>query len=313
MKRRTLLASSALASIAGGTSALAQPAMPRIGFLIAGDPEPSWSHFRKAMADLGYVEGRTVHYEYRAKRTGLDEHAAALVSLPVNVIVAILTPAITAARKATSTIPIVFNGSAPTAGLVTNIARPEGNLTGLFGPGAMLYAKNIQLLREIKPQAKTIAMLLNESDPFHLVMRRDIESIGRELQVTILPVGVKSRIELPAAFKAMREQNVDGVIVQPSLPMAETGALAVEHRIPAVSARREFAEAGGLFSYGSAQLQLHREVAGYVDRILKGASPADLPVRLPTHFELIVNQKAAKAMGLALSPMFLGRADEVIE
>lgn len=310
MRRRHVLA---LAGAAAAVApAQAQPPPPRVGVLIAGDPEPSWSLLRKSMTELGYVEDQTVRYEYPLAG-GLPERAAALVAAKVDVIVAVLTPAITAAQRATSTIPIVMNGSSADGGLVKNLARPEGNLTGVLGSTALTAGKVIQIFREIKPATKTVAVALNQPDPFHALLLRDTEAAGRAQGLAILPIMIKSRADLAAAFDAMARQTPDGVYVQPSLPLADVAALALKHRLVAISSRREFTENGGLMSYGANQPEIYRLVAGYVDKVLKGSPTASLPAQLPTRFHLVVNQKTAKAMGLSFTPMFLGRADEVIE
>lgn len=178
MRRRGLLVLGGAAVGAIDLGAAAQSAMPRVGFIIAGGLEPSWSFFRKTMADLGYLEGRNIHYVVRAERGPLEASAAALVEAKVQVIVAFLTPAILAARQATSTIPIVFNGSTPSAGLVRNIARPEGNMTGMFVSISQVIGKTIQLVREIKPVAKSLGVILNTTDPFHVMFKSDTETAG---------------------------------------------------------------------------------------------------------------------------------------
>jgi putative ABC transport system substrate-binding protein len=301
-------------------SAAALPAqaqtVPRIGFLMAGDAEPTWTLFRKAMAELGYIEGRTVTFEFRAAEAAgarLDEFAVDLVRIKVDAIVPVLAPAIAAAKRATSTIPIIFNGGAPDTGMVSSMARPEGNLTGVSSASATLAGKGIQLFHEIKPATKVFGVLLNVPDPFHVPLQREIEAVGRAEKIDIVPVLLKSRDELPQAFDAMARRGVDGVSIQPSLGLEATAALALKHRLAAISFRREFAEVGGLMSYGADQAEINRAVAGYVDKILKGARPADLPVQQASRIELIVNQKTARALGLVFPPMFLARADEVIE
>jgi len=301
----------------GGASRAQQPGrMARVGFLIAGDAEPSWSLFRKAMTALGYVEGQSVHYEYRvsdANRGRLAQHAEALVSANVNVIVAVRTPAITALKAATSSIPVIFNGLAPEGGIVKNFARPEANLTGFHGATSMLFGKCIQLLREIKPSTRTVGVLLNAPDPFHVVMRQEVEAAAQVEQIDIVPQMVQQPSELNAAFEALAHRGVDGAVVQPSLPLREAADLAVRHGLPAISIRREFAEFGGLVSIGADQSELYRLLAGYADRILKGTPVIELPVQMASRFEVVVNLKTARALGLSMSPMFLIRADEVIE
>jgi putative ABC transport system substrate-binding protein len=312
VRRRNLLV---LAGAAAAFPAHAQK-VPRVGFLIAGDPEPVWTLFRKAMTDLGYVEGRTVKYEFRtsfADRGRLDELAASLVGLEVDVIVACLTPAVVAAKKATSKISIVFNGGAPETGLVTNLARPEGNLTGVFSPGPSLAGKAVQLFGEIRPVTKGFGVLLNKQDPFHVPLLREIETVARAGKIDLVPAMVESRDALEPAMEAMARRGVDGILIQPTLGLREAAQLALKHRLPAISFRREFVEMGGLMSYSADQAELNRALAGQVDKLLKGVSPANIPVQQATRFELVVNQKTAKALGFVFPPLFLVRADEVIE
>jgi putative ABC transport system substrate-binding protein len=288
----------------------------RVGVLVAGDPEPSWSLFRKAMTTLGYVEGKTVEFDYRAAgvdNSGLDTLAAALVSRRVDVIVAILTQAIDAARQATRTVPIVFFGAAPETGTITNIARPEGNLTGVFSPSSTIAGKGLQLFRQIRPATRSVGLLLNEADPFHVPLRREIEAVGRAENVATPAVLIRARTELEKAFASMKAQGADAVLLQPSLGFDAAAALQLKYELPAFSFRREFADAGGLFSYGSNQADNMRQVAGYVGRILKGARPADLPVQQASIFELVVNQRTARALGITLPTIFLARCDEVVE
>lgn len=316
MKRRRLLAVAGASAALHAAAAHAQRPLSRVGFLIAGDREPLWMLFRKAMADLGYVEGRTIKYEYRVADAGRGELpaiAAELVALNVDVIVAVLTPAINAARAATSKIPIVFYGGAIATGTVTNIARPEGNFTGVAGATAVLAGKSVQLFHEIKPTTKALGLLLNEPDPFRVPLQREVETAAKAQQIEIVPMMLKGRDELPAAYEEMVRRRVDGVLVQPSLPLEMAATLALKNRLAAVSYFREFALAGGLISLGADEVDICRILAGYVERVLKGTRPADLPVQQVTKFELVVNQKTARSLGLTLSPMFLTRADEVIE
>jgi putative ABC transport system substrate-binding protein len=196
---------------------------------------------------------------------------------------------------------------------VTNIARPEGNFTGVSGVTSVLAGKSVQLFHEIKPATTTLGLLLNEPDPFRVPLQREVDAVGKAQQIEIAPMMLKGGDELPAAFEEMVRRRVDGVLVQPSLSLETAATLAVKNRLAAVSFRREFATAGGLIALGADQVDISRMVASYVDRVLKGTRPADLPVQRATKFELVVNQRTAKALGLVLSPMFLARADEVIE
>ena len=316
MRRRHLLVLAGAAAGAASPAHGQKSAMPRVGFLVAGDPEPAWTFFRKAMTDLSYVEGRTVKYEFRAADATsgrLDELAAALVGLEVEVIVANLTPAIVAARKATSKMPIVFNGGAPETGMVSNLARPEGNMTGVFSPGSTLAAKAVQLFSEIKPATKSFGVLLNARDPFHVPLLREVETAARAARIDLVPVLLESRDGLALGIEAMAGRGVDGVLIQPTVGLKEAAALALKYRLPAISFRREFTEAGGLMSYSADQAELNRLAAGCVDKLLKGVSPANIPIQQATRFEMVVNQKTARALGLVLPPLFLARADEVIE
>ncbi len=314
MRRRDLFAAASVAAVLPRL-ALAQKAVPRVGFLVAGDPEPAWSLFRKAMAELGHVEGRTIAYEYRVSDTDaarLDRHAAELVRLKVDVLVPILSPAIVAARKATSTIPIVFFGAAPDIGGVSNVARPEANLTGVFSPSSTLAGKGVQLFREIK-ETRVFGAIVNAQDPFHVPLLRDIQTAATAEKLELVAALVNARDALAAAFRSMADKGVAGVIVQPSLGLEECAAIALKLRLPAISFRREFADAGGLYSYGANPAEIQRLVAASVDKVLKGAKPSNLPVQQAIRMELIVNQKTARALGLILPPMFLAQADEVIE
>ncbi|MBL6617895.1 MAG: ABC transporter substrate-binding protein [Reyranella sp.] len=311
MRRRLFLAAASLTA----APARAQAPPPRVGFLVAGDPEPTWRLFRKAMAGLGLIEGKSVAYEFRAgdSTERLEAAARELVALKVSVIVAVLSPATAAAVKTTSTIPIVFNGGAPVTGLVTNMARPEGNLTGAFSPSSTVAAKGLQLFREMRPQTRTVGLLLNAADPFHVPLLRDVEATSRAEKIELVPVFLKPEDQPVEAFTTLASRRVDGVLVQPSLGMTAMAARALEARLPAFSFRREFAEVGGLFSYGADQAEINRAVASQVERILKGAKPSDLPVQQATKFELVINRKTAAALGLTLPPLFVASADEVID
>lgn len=312
MKRRSFLG---VLTALPATAARAQK-VPRVGFLVSGDPEPSWSLFRNAMADLGYVEDRTVAFDYRAagvNNAGLDGLAAALVSQRIDVIVAVLSQAIDAVRRATTTVPIVFFGAAPEIGGIGNIARPEGNVTGVFSPSSALAGKGLQLFKEIRPATSAIGLLLNEADPFHVPLRRDVEAVGRAEGLATPVALIRSLQALEEAFATMKAQGVDAVLVQPSLGFDIGAALQLKHRLPAFSFRREFADAGGLFSYGANQADNMRQVADYVGRILKGARPSDLPVQQASRFELVVNLRSARVLGIDLPPILLARCDEVIE
>jgi putative tryptophan/tyrosine transport system substrate-binding protein len=311
MKRRHLLA---LAGVSTALPVRAQK-VPRIGILFAADPEPAMGLLRKSMAALGHVEGRTVVYDIRI--AGIDgilgALAQALVDSQPDVIVPVLSPAITAVRPLTATIPIVFSGGAPDIGLVRNFARPEGNMTGVFTAGTGFAGKGLQLFRDFRPHMRQVGMLLNASDPFHVPLRRDVETVARAENIETVPVELKSREELPQAIEALARRGLDAVLVQPSLGMQKSAELSVQYRLPAYTFRREFVEAGGLLSYGADQGEIYRLVARHLDRILKGAKVADLPVVQSDKVELVVNRRTARLLGIDFPPMFLARVDEVIE
>jgi len=327
MDRRTFLA------VAAAGSFIAMPAVARaqqvgrihhIGFLAPGSgPGAGVEAFREGLRDLGYVEGRNLIIEYRwaaGKVERLPELAAELVRLKVEVIVGTATPTIEAARHATSTIPIVMTAVADPvgSGLVAGLARPGGNVTGLSLLSTELAGKKLQMVRELLPKATRVAVLAyhgytSATRPYLEQMRAAAQQMGIQLVVQ----EVKEAGDLPGAFTAMQRERAQALDVRAS-PFSTENAkriveLAAQHRLPAMYDVRSFVEAGGLLSYGPNNLEIFRRAAFYVDRILKGAKPADLPIEQPTKFELVINLKAAKALGLTIPPALLVRADQVIE
>jgi putative ABC transport system substrate-binding protein len=320
MKRSDFLAMVASAALwpLPGTAETAQ--VPTIGVLVVESPASQrfWRLFREDMRELDYVEGKNVRYEFRSdggQGSRLPALAAELVGLKVDLIVAWFTPAALAARQATRQIPIVMAlvGSPVENGLVESLARPGGNVTGMAALGAELAGKCVDLVRELVPSAHRIAALVNAPDPFSKPFLRQIQLNGEASGTAIEPIMIQSTAELDPAFTAMEKERPDAAIVQPSLPIKRVAELAIKSRIPAMSFIRDFANEGGLMSYGSEEADAYRKAAVYVDKILKGAKPADLPVQQPTKFELVVNLKTAKALGLTIPPSILARADEVIE
>ena len=320
MKRRDFLAMVASAALwpLPGTAETAQ--VPTIGVLVVESPASQrfWRLFREDMRELDYVEGKNVRYEFRSdggQGGRLPALAAELVGLKVDLIVAWFTPAALAARQATRQIPIVMAlvGSPVENGLVESLARPGGNVTGMAALGAELAGKCVDFVRELVPSAHRIAALVNAPDPFSKPFLRQIQLNGEASGTAIEPIMIQSTAELDPAFTAMEKERPDAAIVQPSLPIKRVAELAIKSRIPAMSFIRDFANEGGLMSYGSEEADAYRKAAVYVDKILKGAKPADLPVQQPTKFELVVNLKTAKALGLTIPPSILARADEVIE
>jgi putative ABC transport system substrate-binding protein len=322
MRRRHLIislfgAASALLPLA---SIAQQRKMPTIGVLVVGSPgvEDFWRLFREGMQDLGYIEGQNVRYEFRSDEgqiNRLPELAAELVRIKVDVIVTWFTPAAQAAKQATREIPIVMAlvGNPIETGLVESLARPGGNITGMAGVAAELAGKSVQLIREIMPSARRVAALANAPDPFSKPFVENIRLAGAATGTIIDVIMLRGVAEVEAAFPAMEKDRPDAIIVQPSLPTKRVAELAMSFRIPAVSVIRGFAKDGGLMAYQSKEVDLYRQSASYVDKILKGAKPADLPIQQPTKFELIINMKTANAIGLTVPSAFLARTDEVIE
>jgi putative tryptophan/tyrosine transport system substrate-binding protein len=322
MKRREFMslfgAAAAVWPLAGRAQ---QPAkLPTVGALVIGstDPEQFWRDFRQGLRDLGYVEGQNIRFEFRSAQgqaNRVPELAAELVRLKVDVIVTWFTPPTQAAKQATHEIPIVMadTGDPIGTGLVASLPRPGGNVTGIASVTAELAGKSVQLIRDMLPSARRVTALANATDPFSKPFLEQIKLGGEATGTTINPVNIGGSEELEAAFAAMEKDRPDAVIVQPSLPSKRAAELALKQRVPAVSVPRWFAEEGGLMSYSPRYADLFHKAAVYVDKILKGAHPADLPVEQPTRFELVINMKTAKALGLAIPETFVLRADEVIE
>jgi putative ABC transport system substrate-binding protein len=319
MRRRDLIKAIA-GSVTGWPLAARaqQPKLPRVGILIPANPEPFWNEVQQGLREHDYIEGQTIQIEFRSaegKPNLLRGLADELVRLKVDIIVASQTPAVTAARQATTEIPIVMApaGDPVGMGLISSLARPGGNITGLSSTTAELGAKTLELIRDVLPSTRRVAVLANAVDPFSRPFSELIEDGGRTLGIAIQTIKVRRVEELDAAFAAMDKERVDAVIVQPSLPRKPALDLALKHRLPAIGATSLLPREGGLMSYSAAQNDMYRRAAFYIDRILKGAKPADLPVEQPTRYELIVNLKTAKALGITIPTTVLVRADEVIE
>lgn len=314
MKRRVLLAGTAAAL---PSMALAQGGKVfRVGVLVPGQPEPFWTIFRETLKELGYVEGTNIRFEFRSadfQIARLDTLAAELVALKVDAIVAVQTPSALAAKKATRSIPVVLAGvgDAVATGLVASLARPEANLTGVSTATAELAGKSVELLKEILPAARRMAAIANAPDPFHKPFLEQLEKAGGQAGITIDRIMIDRESDLPPSFG--RLAAIDAVIVQPSLSANLTSQLALAHRLPSASASRRFTDAGGLLSYAADIQQLYRDAAVYLDKILKGARPGDLPVQGPVKIEMILNLKTARALNIAVPQAILIRADEVIE
>ncbi len=293
----------------------------RIGVLSPGFPGPSplLDAFRQGLRELGYVEGQNIAIEHRfaeAKPEPLSDLAAELVHLKVDVILTINTPASQAAKNATKTIPIVFTYVADPAELVASLARPGGNVTGLTTIATELSGKRLELFKETVPKIRRVAVLLNPANPTHVLIFKETDVAARALGLQLLSLGMRGPDELHNAFEVATKERAGALLVIEDLVISSHRTrildLAVKSRLPTASQYREFAEAGGLLSYGANLPDLFRRAATYVDKILKGTKPADLPVEQPTKFELIINLKAAKQIGLTIPPNVLARADRVI-
>jgi putative tryptophan/tyrosine transport system substrate-binding protein len=325
MDRRTLIRGlstvAVLVPIAAYSQTLAKAA--RVGLLMTTTPVAA-SHIVVAFADglraLGYIEGKNLVLEYRwaeGRPERLDELVADLVQQHVDVIVASSQAAALAAKRATTTIPIVMvNATDPVeAALVSSLARPGGNVTGLSQQlTPEICAKQLQLLKEVLTKAVRVAVLRSSATTVAL---RDYEAAGRTLELQVKIVNVRDRDDLKRAFATMARERVDALVV-PADPFLFTERLRVvegarEHRLPAMCATREFVEAGALMSYSVRLSEQFRRAALFVDKILRGASPATLPVESPSQYELVINMKTAKALGLTIPPSLLLRADQVLE
>ncbi len=290
--------------------------VPRIGVLTTS--ASGYEPFRQGLRELGYLEGKNVAIEYRFAEGKLDRLpalAAELVRLKVDIVVAVGAPAVRAARKATETIPIVMAAADPVGqGFVASLARPGGNVTGLSSLTAGLVGKRFELLKEIIPKLSRVAVLWHP-DPTR--NWKEIQLAAREQGLQLQSLEVRGREDLDGAFRAASRERAQALLALRSPTVVaerkRIAELAIQNRLPAIYDDRAHVEAHGLMSYGTNQADLHRRAATYVDKILKGAKPADLPVEQPTKFELVINMKTAKALGLTIPQTLLIRADQVIE
>ncbi len=330
--RRAFLGMLAGNFFAAPLAASAQQAakVPRIGYLVTGSPESPETRavlaaFRQGLREHGYVEGQNIVIEYRAaegKMERLPDLAAELAALKVDLIVAPNTPAARAARQATTTIPIVapVMGDPIGDGLVASLARPGGNITGLTFLGPELVPKRLQVFKEALPKVSRVAALWHPGafgERTNQEMLKGTEAAARTLGVHLQFAEVGGADDFDRAFSTMTRERADALIVFPG-PMLfnerkRIVGLAAKHRLPSMFSAREFVELGGLISYGASIADLIRRAATHVDKILKGAKPGDLPVEQPTKFELVINLKTAKALGLTIPKSLLQRADEVIQ
>jgi putative ABC transport system substrate-binding protein len=293
----------------------------RIGALVLtnADAHSLTRELRDGLRTLGYSDGQHFAFEIRSAAgmsERLPELAAELVRLPVDVIVATFTPCALAAKQATATIPIVMAAVADPigAGLVQSLARPGGNVTGFSNMAAETAGKSVELLRDILPSLRRVAVLANPADPFTVPFMEQVHHAGRTAAIEIAPVAMaRGADEVEAAFGMMTREGAEAVVVQGIFFSKTIADLALQYRLPSASMVRQFARAGGLIAYGADVADIFRRSAVPVHKILQGTNPADLPVELPTKFELVVNLKTAKALGIDVPWFFQQRADEVIE
>lgn len=298
--------------------------LPRIGYLHFGKGLGAHDRaFLKGLNELGYVDGKTVSIEFRGARrrreADLRGPAAELVRLRVDVIVALVPAAVRAARQATRTIPIVmrYTSDPVGAGLVASLSRPGGNITGVTSISTNLLGKRLELLRELLPGLSRVGLLWQKRGRSKPGSYGVIDADSRLLGITLQSLAVRTTDDFVPLFRGAAESGAQGLVVMRSPIIVKhrkrIADLAIDHRFPAVFDEREFAESDGLMSYGTDLSHLYRRAADYVDRILKGAKPADLPIEQPTKFELVVNLRTAAAIGIKVPPLILLRADQVIE
>jgi len=327
MNRRAFLAVLGGGLLAAPLAAEAQSPskVPRIGFLATNSPaeyQDLREAFRQGLGDLGYVVGQSIAIEHRwaeGRAERFSDLAVELVGLKVDVIVATSSPLALAARSATSTIPIVFVTAADPVGqgIVAGIARPGGNVTGFSLLAPEIVARQLQILKEAVPTVSRVAVLSNPANSYTARLVKETEVAARSLRVRVYPLALRGAAALDGAFSTIIKERLGALFVlfDPVLlgHRARITEFANKNRLPAMYPHKEYAEAGGLIAYGADLRDNFRRAATYVDKILKGTKPGDLPVEQPTKFELVINLKTAKALGLTIPPSLLQRADQVIE
>ena len=325
MNRRAFLAGTGAVLLAAPLAAEAQAPgrVYRVGYLsMAPGPSPRSEALQQGLRDLGYVGGQNLVMEYRWADGQIDRArsaAAELVRSKVDVIVTGGPQATRVAREATTTIPVVMavDYDPVGAGFVTSLARPGGNITGLSAINPELSGKRLELLKGVLPRLSRVAVLWNPAEPNADVYVRETRVAARALGVHVQSLEIRALPDLESAFRSATKEHASALAVLTDpvtlYHRSELAALASKHRLPAIYSDKLFVEAGGFMSYGANDRELHRRAALFVDKILKGAKPGDLPVEQPTTYELVVNANTAKALGLTIPPSLLGRADEVIQ
>ena len=320
MKRRQFIALVGGAAVAGPLAARAQQTqMRRVGALILGnaDAEAFRKEMREGLSKAGYIEGRNILFDIRSAQGKLDllpELAAELVATKVDVLVALYTPCARAAQRATRDIPIVAIVANPIeTGFIASLARPGGNITGVSLMAAEAHGKCVEVFGDMLPSVRKVAALGNASDPFMPLFLEKVYLSGKATGIEIVPVTVRSSDEIEQAFATILKDGAEALVMQGSLPSRTVAELAIKQRLPAASFTRSFAEVGGLVSYGPNATNSFQRGVYFVIKILQGGKPAEIPAEQPTKFELVINLKTAKAIGLKVPATLLARADEVIE
>ena len=321
MRRRELIAAIGGAVITRPVLAADAAKPARVGVLAPAPLRPIDS-LKQRLHERGWIEGRNVQFEFRwadNDDTRYPALAAELVALPVDAIVTWSTPAVLAAKRATSTIPIVMAavGDPVTIGAVDNLSRPSGNVTGFSTQNYELEAKRLELLHELLPRMTRIALLGNADNPYIIAAMKRLRIIAEQAGISAEPVALKVPVDLQGGLASLAQAKPDGVIVTAAPALfpyrQEIAEFMASHRLPAIYPFREFAEVGGLITYATNFDELFRQAADYVDKILNGTRPGDLPVQQASKFELVINLRTASALGLSIPPVLLSRADEVIE
>jgi putative ABC transport system substrate-binding protein len=325
-RRKLIVALGASALAAPLRSFAQQPAkVSRIGFLgnsTAALEANLIGPFREGLRDLGYVEGRNLLIDERWAEGNYERFpalVAELIALRVELIVTAGTPAVLAIKKATTSLPVVMVavGDPVGTGIVASLGRPGGNITGLSSIAPELEGKRLELLREVSPKLSHVAVFWNPVNAFHTSAMQQVRAASQAMHINVLPLPVAKVEELEGAFAAIVKARPQGLFILADRIFLHNRArmmdFAAKHHLPSVNAYRELVEAGGLMSFGPSYEDMHRRAATYVDKILKGAKPADLPVEQPTKFELAINMKTAKALGIKFPNSILVRADRVIE
>ena len=327
MKRREFIALLGLGSAAAALplAAAAQPKIPRIGFMgnsTAALEANLLDAFREGLQELGYEEGRNIIIEYRwadGKYDRFPALVAELIAAKVDAIVTAGTPAALAVKKATTTVPLVMVavGDPVGTGLVPSLARPGGNLTGLSSVAPDLEGKRLQLLREVVPALSHVAMFINSLNPFHISSMKQARTAAQAMGIKLQLHDIRKSEDLDDAFAAIRKERPDALLILADRVFLHNRERMMdftrEQRLPNVNAYKELVEVGGLMSYGPSYEDMHKRAAIYVDKILKGAKPADLPIEQPSKFTFIINLKTAKALGVTVPSQLLGLADQLIE